>query len=486
MAEKSPEADWPSLTKVLSERLHGRLFHPVVSDLLRRKRVSRILVACSGGADSIFLLSVLSDQAEKLGLKLIVAHYNHRWRGEASDADAEFVEDVAKSLNCEYVGGVRSSKEAAFTETTARALRLEFLRQEAAEQHCDWIALGHQMNDILETQLQRLGRGSGSEGLAAPRPISSFVGHPSHIRPILHLRRGEIRMHLNVCGLPWREDASNTDVVISRNALRHKVIPEMNIVLDRDASSGAARSRMLLEEDALALNLWVRERFSGVFEGQKILERRALKSAPRALTRRVLIEWLSRQGQIHSLSAAGMDLLVEAVYENRGKNKLSLGKSYICLNKEEVFIEQREPATPHQVIEPVQLNAGDSVILSSGRFLETEFVRLTANKREAVLNGKVDQKVEAYILCPVGEVLEVRGWRPGDRFRPIGAPGTKKLKDWFIDRHIPQKERKFAPIVLSSSQEVIWVPGFPPADSVKIGACAKVALRLTYENRETL
>lgn len=124
------------------------------------------------------MLGILWANAELLGVELVVAHYNHRWRGSESDEDARFVEVMAKTLGCTYLTETRPEKEAAFTETTARALRLDFLRRAATEANCDCIALGHQQGDILETQLQRIARGSGSEGLAAPRPIHRFERYP--------------------------------------------------------------------------------------------------------------------------------------------------------------------------------------------------------------------------------------------------------------------------------------------------------------------
>ncbi|MDP4693374.1 MAG: tRNA lysidine(34) synthetase TilS [Opitutales bacterium] len=86
-------------------------------------------------------------------------------------------------------------------------------------------------------------------------------------------------------------------------------------------------------------------------------------------------------------------------------------------------------------------------------------------------------------MPPKDTTFEVRSWQPGDRFHPIGAPGSKKLKDWFIDRYIPQRERKQLPVVSTSSGKIIWVPGFPPADTMKLSPTTKLALRLTYRTR---
>ena len=469
---------------MLHAQMSERSLHANVRELLASESCQRVLVACSGGADSIFMLCQLWAQADELGVELVVAHYNHRWRGEDSQLDAEFVQELAQQLGCLFVSSARPENEAAFTETTARALRLDFLRAAAREHGCQCIAFGHQQNDILETQLQRLARGSGTDGLAAPRPVHFFEAYPTHVRPVLHLGAGAIRMALNACEIPWREDLSNEDVGISRNALRHNVIPSLSDALGRDASAGSARSRYLLEEDANALDALARVTLTDAFSGGASLDRVALRSAPRALTRRALSAWLSAHDLIQSVSAPAMDLLLEAVYAAKRTNRLSAGAFYIELD--EATVQLATVQAEGQFLDACFIDAGESVILSTGALLETEIVELDDASRNFILKGGVAAGREAYVAVEAGQAFEVRGWLPGDRFRPIGAPGTKKLKDWFIDRQIPLKERKLLPLVLSNSGEIIWVPGFPPADTLKISAATKQALRLTYELREPI
>lgn len=484
MSNESHPHDWPEAARSLYAELGEGSLHANVRELLAGAQCRRVLVACSGGADSIFMLCQLWAQAEELGVELVVAHYNHRWRGEDSQLDAKFVQELARQLSCPFVTGARPENEAAFTETTARALRLEFLRTTAKEHGCACIAFGHQQDDILETQLQRLARGSGSDGLAAPRPIHLFEAYPTHVRPVLHLGAGAIRMALNACEIPWREDISNEDVEISRNALRHNVIPSLSDALARDVSAGAARSRFLLEEDAEALDGLARVTLPEAFSASVSLDRHALRSAPRALTRRALSAWFGAHDLIQSMSAPAMDLLMAAVYAPKLKNRLSAGAYYIELDGASVRLELAH--VPGQSLDTGSIEAGESLMLSTGALLETEFVKLDDELRRTIMKGGVDADLEAYVAMGVGQALEVRGWQQGDRFRPIGAPGTKKLKDWFIDRHIAAKERKLLPLVLSNSGEIIWVPGFPPADSMKISATTKLALRLTYERRHPI
>lgn len=477
-----PNYNWPEIVQLLNKQSVKSPLYGDVLDFFKSFDCQRVLVACSGGADSVYMFCRLWAQAEDLNVKLIVAHYNHRWRGSDSQIDARFVEEMSRQLKCSFVTAARPEDVSAFTETSARKLRLDFLRATAEEYNCQCIAFGHQQDDILETQLQRLARGSGTAGLAAPRPVHLFTAGPAHVRPILHVRADLIREELKKCMIPWCEDLSNENVAIPRNALRNQIIPDLSGMLCRDVVGGAARSRKLLEEDAVALDQLARDHFPEAFNSVESLNRFALRAAPRALTRRALIAWLNGHGLIQSLSATTLDQLVEVIYTEKQKHRLSAGASFIQLDKTTIQLETDDPMSC--LTDSCSLRAGESLVLSTGAVLKTKIVPVNKMLRRILLNREVDEKYEAYLAIKSDEILQVRGWQPGDCFRPMGAPGRKKLKKWFIDRQIPIKERKQLPLVLLSSGSVAWVPGFPPADVLKIGAETKTALKLTYQIRE--
>ena len=479
-----PNCDWPKISRLLNEKAAEQPLHREVFEFLVSVDCQRILVACSGGADSVYMLFQLWAQKESLGIQLIVAHYNHRWRSEDSELDMKFVEKLAREIECKFVTEARPDDVKAFSETRARELRLEFLRATAKEYKCACIAFGHQQDDILETQLQRLARGSGTEGLAAPRPVHLFDAYPAHVRPILHLRTDSIRSELKRCGIPWREDASNKDLAIARNALRHQVVPVLGQALDRDVVKGAARSRELLEEDALALDLFARKYFPDAFNAGECLDRVALNAAPRALTRRALVAWLSGHGLIQLLSAKTLDQLIDVVYSEKHKHRLSAGACFIELDKTTIRIVTDSSMSP--LTGSYSLKAGESVELSTGAILSSEIVPVTEMLLHTLSNGAVEEGREAYLAIKPDQILQIRGWQPGDVFRPIGAPGRKKLKNWFIDRQIPIEERKRLPLVLLVSGNVVWVPGFSPSEELKIVAETKIALKLTYQIREPI
>lgn len=481
--EEVNKAVWPNAARALFRQSVRCSLDTSVIKLLSKSDIKRILVACSGGADSVFMLCLLWAQAETLGVKLVVAHYNHRWRGEDSDDDARFVATIAEQLECPFLVESCPKSEREPTETSARSLRINFLRAAAMEYSCQCIAFGHQQDDILETQLQRLARGSGAEGLAAPRPVHYFDTHPTHIRPLLNLTSGTIREMLKKNAVIWREDASNQDVGISRNALRHSVIPIFREAVEHDVNQGAARSRKLLEEDANALDQLARELLPLAFSGSKTLERALLKSVPRAVTRRALTVWLSVHQLNNSLGATAMDQLVDSVYADKDSVRLSASASFIVINTSSIWFESAE--SPILSLEPCSLRAGESILLSTGALLETEFVSIDETLLTRLANGTIDVNNEAYISASPNQSFLVRSRQPKDSFKPLGAPGGKKLKEWFTDRKIPIRERNSLPIVLTCSGVVVWVPGLPPADNLKINPTTKTALKLTYKIRKT-
>ncbi|MDQ8193449.1 tRNA lysidine(34) synthetase TilS [Coraliomargarita sp. SDUM461004] len=484
MSNTSQLIDWPSHAVALQRRFGDASIEPSTRGHLQG--AGPVLVACSGGADSVFMLCILVACAEELGLNLHVAHYNHRWREEDSDADAAFVESLAEAFDVPFLCDYRPDYEAAFTETTARALRLDFLRKAAQRQHCRYILFGHQLDDILETQLQRMARGCGSDGLAAPRPVAVFEGQPTHLRPLLHLRAGDIRMALHATSTIWREDRSNEDVSIARNALRQEIIPDLAEALGRDPVVGAARSRRLLEEDAAALDLLARHYLPQAYTHAQELPRALLCAVPVALLRRALTEWLNGHGLIGSVGAPAMDILIETLRSERTDYRMSAGAHYLVVDSEVLKWEHQDLFQERSALQPAILELSEPVLLSTGAFIEAEVVELSPELRQWVESGGVNPRIEAVIHYDDESTFQLRAWQPGDRFHPLGAPGRKKLKDWFIDRRIPFEERKILPLVLNASEEIIWVPGFPPAESYKIHSATKTALRLTYQSRKPL
>lgn len=480
MSIPETEIDWKALARSLTAGAGLDIWAPEVRSWLKGAAAERVLVACSGGADSVFLLCQLWGLRADLGLELVVGHYNHGWRGAASDGDAEFVERLARALGCEFLTGRCPVEVEGSTETGARALRLEFLRAAAVQSRCQAICFGHQRNDILETQLQRLARGAGTEGMAAPRPVHIFNGDaPVHLRPLLDLSVDVLRGHLERAGILWREDVTNEDMGIARNALRGKFIPELEAMLDRDVSAGAARTRRLLEADALALTELAQGAVPEAFSGSEELSRESLRALPEALGRRVLTAWLDGRGLLPSLSAAGFDGLLLALYGHELKGRQSAGSQFVVFDGKRIWCDGA--GKKEVTIEACELTVGEAHRLSTGAMLSSEWVPVDAALHSRLAEGRVDPAEECIAFLPEGVgVLAVRPLASGDCYRALGAPGKRKLKDCLRDRGVSETERKLLPVVSYSTEAIIWVPGLPVAEACRVGSQAKQALRLTY------
>ncbi len=196
--------------------------------------------------------------------------------------------------------------------------------------------LGHQQDDIAESMLMRLARGSGVGGLAAPRPIQLLagVGERVHLRPLLTLKKQELVEALRVVGILWREDSSNAGDLFFRNRVRREVLPAWAAAAQRDALAGAARSRSLLEEDEVALEAWV-EALDPLDE-RRGLVLSTLAGKPRAVVRRALHRWMLAQRQRVEVSSQAFEALLTAVEAGR-PTRHSLGVDRFGVIKEGVL-----------------------------------------------------------------------------------------------------------------------------------------------------
>jgi tRNA(Ile)-lysidine synthase len=276
-------------------------------------------IAFSGGADSLALLLLVWAHWPERRRTLRVLHFNHRLRGAEARGDAAFCRRVCAALGINFILGAWHRAHSAASEAEARAARMAFF-----EKHARVVWLGHQQEDIAETMLMRLARGSGTGGLAAPRPVQLLPRGRVHLRPLLTWKIGEILAGLAEAGAEWREDSSNAGAQFFRNRIRSSVLPAWVEAAQRDAVSGAARSRLLLEEDDAALDAWLDE-LQPAAKRRRVLELGPLKGKPRALLRRALHRWLLAESRAGDISRAAFDALLNALEQGQ-RTRHSLGR----------------------------------------------------------------------------------------------------------------------------------------------------------------
>ncbi len=311
--------DWSDCAVQLASAIPRGALHPAVVAWAEENPPSaKWHVAFSGGADSLALLLLLWAHWPKRRRRLVALHFNHRLRGRAARSDAKFCAGVCSALGVDYVTDEWREAKPGASEAEARTARLAFF---AAKSRVLW--LGHQQDDIAETLLMRLGRGSGTGGLAAPRPVQMMPRGRTHLRPLLTLKKAELVAALQAAGAEWREDATNGTGIYLRNRIRQDVLPGWIEASHRDALAGAARSRELLEEDDAALEAWLAELRPLHPDGWLNLS--ALQDKPRAVVRRAVHAWLLAQSKAGELSRQAFDLLLAAV-ERGAPTKQSIGK----------------------------------------------------------------------------------------------------------------------------------------------------------------
>lgn len=295
-------------------------------------------VALSGGADSVALLLLLWAHFPDRRRQLRGLHFDHRLRGAASRADARFCRKLCAGLGVRFVLGewVRSRGQGTPSEAEARAARWAFISKQAQV-----VWTGHQLDDVAETMLMRLARGSGAGGLSAPRPVQVHAAGRTHVRPLLGLQKHEISTALRAAGVPWREDATNQTGAYFRNRVRADVIPAWQKAAQRDAISGAGRSRELLAEDDVALDAWLDQIDPMAKNGDLLLRR--LAARPRALVRRALHRWLLGISPGSELSRQAFDTLLQAV-ECGKPTRHSLGVNrFAVVRGGRLLVERRKP-----------------------------------------------------------------------------------------------------------------------------------------------
>src|SRR5688572_8363060 len=243
-----PKSDWPAAAAAFARRISHAALHSgamlkaraeYLRETRRGGRRSRWALAFSGGADSLALLLIFwAEGPGRWGRDFVVLHFNHRLRGRESDADARFCREVCRALGVTLVVGEWKGARKGASEAEARVARHAFFAREMKRRRCRMLWLAHQQDDIAETMLMRVARGSGAGGLTAPRPVQVFADGRIFLRPLLTLKKAELTGALKAAGAQWREDSSNSGQDFFRNRIRQKVLPAWQKAAGRDVLAG--------------------------------------------------------------------------------------------------------------------------------------------------------------------------------------------------------------------------------------------------------
>ena len=443
----------------------------------------RVLAALSGGPDSVGLVALLLKLREEMPLEIRLAHFNHRLRDEAGE-DARFVRGLARLWVLPLDVGsadVRSfaSRRKLNLEEAGRDLRYGFLRRAAAAAGATKIATGHTMTDQAETVLMRLMRGAGLAGLAGIAPV--VAGPPCPVvRPLLEVSGPDLRAWLGAQGLPFREDASNRDLRYLRNRIRAELLPELALRYEPQIVAHLARLAGIVREDDELLHGFVREladEFILRAGPDVLLDLKTLPVVFPALARRVAREFLREiAGSLRDIS---YDDVASLLALGEGK-ELTLRKGLV-LRREAGRVGRKKRAAPAK---PYETSWGGRSVLT----LAAAGLTFKGRRRKAIASGrsfKADDRAgvdldAATLVFP----LTVRTRKPGDLYRPLGAPGRKKLKEILRAKGIPAGARARLPVFLSQG-EIVWVPGLPASEKHKISPATTSVFSIRVGKVET-
>ena len=444
-----------------------------------------VLVALSGGPDSVALLHVLLDlQSHGDLIVAAVAHFHHQLRGADADDDEAFCRELASTRGLPFEVGRGDVRDAArkagrSIEDMARELRYDFLHSAADRPRADAIAVGHTLDDQAETFLLRLVRGAGSRGLSGIRPRAGRV-----VRPLIEISRAELREYAHQRGLVSREDPSNRDVTIPRNHVRHELIPYLEREFNPDITHVLAREASLAraDEDRLqheAIELASTIVLSTTDETTEI-DAVALRSLDRALSSRIALRALTNRSHGRFVGSQHVDEILRLAEEPHGTS-VDLPGQRATRRGDVIILGRPSP----------RIRGGDPGRANSFRFPLSIPGEVTLdNQGWAVSAHRVDafnppggfgpaHGVEVAIAAdPVALPLAIRSRRRGDRFRPLGMGHRKKLQDFLVDRKIPREIRDSLPLVVDSQDRIVWVVGESVAEDFRVTDASRGVLLL--------
>lgn len=424
----------------LAERL---LAHLRRRDLVRTR--DRVVVAVSGGLDSVVLLHLLRFAAEELAPQLVVAHFDHRMRPD-SDSDARWVRGLAAAWELPFTTGVAEPPPA--TEAAARAARYAFLEGVRRQVDARVVATGHHADDQAETVLFRALRGTGLPGLAGiaeHRP-------PGVVRPLLPFYRAELEAHARAARIRALQDPTNRLTAYARNWIRHELLPSVERAIAPGARRALVRlARLAAEAEAgwasLAPGL-LADLDAEMAEHRIVLARSRFLAYHRYVQARILREALRRFGT--ALDEAGTRAALEFITSGESGRTMTLVRGIRIARDFDRIAVSREPErqVEHRPLRIDDLGSGIGELVVGGWRLRACW------SCQAPPTGKW---CEAFDLRAVEPPLTLRGWRPGDRLTQ--SYGSKKLKKLFAERRIPARERPRIPVLVDGRGNVLWVPG---------------------------
>lgn len=420
----------------------------------------KILIAVSGGLDSVVLLDMLF----KTGFNINIAHCNFQLRGQESDMDEEFVRNLGKNYKLKTFVKICDASEYAKTnklsiQESARELRYHWFKEISLKNKFDKIVVAHHFDDNLETFFINFSRGSGLSGLKGIP-----VKNDNIVRPLMFASRKEIEVYAKENKLKFREDSSNSSDKYLRNNLRHNLLPGFLKILG-GSNETLRKSMAYLAEDELLFEQFILQKRQEIIEEsdgfQFIKKSKLLSLSP-------LKTWVYYLLKPFGFSRSVTDDISVGLLENNtGKNYFS-STHRILSDREKLII-----TTQKQKIKPQVLTIEESEL----EILSPIHFQISTFSKPDNFRIKKDNKIAYFDFDKLKFPLTLRKWETGDRFKPFGMKGSKLLSDFFIDEKLSifEKEKIW---LLESDKDIIWVVGLRTSDKFKIKNNTKVVYQV--------
>jgi len=441
---------------------------------------TRVVVAVSGGSDSVALLRLLCSLRESRHLDVVCAHFNHQLRGAESDADEAFVRELARSLDvpCETGSedvGVHASEHHLSSEEAARELRLRFLRITALKTGAACIATAHTWDDQVETVLFRLLKGTGLRGISGIAPRTGMFIHP-----LLAVSKEELQDWLRAQGFAWRDDSSNADVRYERNFVRTSVIPLIETrfpaaktAIARTANMARAACELFEQQtDQVTDNIEILEAGDGKHPGALRLARAALVGLPDPLLQYALEEIFATAGVGPSFER--LTRSTQAIRNGRTGIRVTLDDRVMLeVGYQHVYVYGA--AFTVRVQGPVEIGRFPATVDWFRKRLT--FEEKTPADVPSDLCG-LDPKEVWFDFDALRLPLLVRHARPGDRMMTFGGH-KRKLQDLYVDAKVDRVLRARRPVVCDADN-IIWVPTLARSAAGAVTSVSHRLLRIVY------
>ena len=442
----------------------------------------KVIVAVSGGPDSICLLHILNALKNELQITLYVAHINHCLRGKESDDDELYVKRFCENFNIEF----RSKKvdinqiveiKRISSETAGREARYDFFNDLKKEFKAQKIAIAHNSNDQAETILMRIMRGTGMEGLIGIRPVRDNI----FVRPLIKCTRKSIEEYCLNNNLDPRIDKTNLEPIYARNKIRIQLIPYIQKNFNEDIVEVLNRLSSIIKVDNDYLAEIAKEKYKKYCDSSEekvIISKEAFLEHESIITRIIRLALYDVSSNLYNFEKIHIYDVVDVQKHSTGKMLTLPNNVYVKNNYGDIIIYKKQEQNVN--------NINNEYILCNGlNELKDINLRITLETIDklgsAKFNGEIFIKYFDYDKIK-GEIL-IRGRKDGDRFTPLGMKGSKKLKDLFIDLKIPRDERDEIPLICFGG-EIAWIVKYRVSELFKVDKNTKRILKIIIESGE--